>query len=77
RGARYAEAVRRNAVIDLLALRPTIISGNAYEIIALAGGESRGQGGDSRDPGGQAEGSARWLAEWQQAVVAVTGAVDF
>lgn len=75
--AHYATAFRRNAVADLLALHPTIIRGNASEIIALAGGESRGQGVDSRDPVEQAEGSARWLAERQRAVVAVTGAVDF
>ncbi|MBY2965230.1 hydroxyethylthiazole kinase [Rhizobium leguminosarum] len=75
--AHFATAFRRNAVADLLALRPTIIRGNASEIIALAGGESRGQGVDSRDPVEQAEGSARWLAERQRAVVAVTGAVDF
>ncbi|MBY2924856.1 hydroxyethylthiazole kinase [Rhizobium leguminosarum] len=75
--AHHATAFRRNAVAHLLALRPTIIRGNASEIIALAGGESRGQGVDSRDPVEQAEGSARWLAERQRAVVAVTGAVDF
>ncbi|QND41268.1 hydroxyethylthiazole kinase (plasmid) [Rhizobium leguminosarum bv. viciae] len=75
--AHYATAFRRNAVADLPALRPTIIRGNASEIIALAGGESRGRGVDSRDPVEQAEGSARWLAERQQSVVAVTGAVDF
>ena len=75
--AHYATAFRRKAVADLLALRPTIIRGNASEIIALAGGESRGQGVDSRDPVEQAEDSARWLAKRQQAVVAVTGAVDF
>ncbi|MCJ9697255.1 hydroxyethylthiazole kinase, partial [Rhizobium sp. PRIMUS64] len=63
--AHYATAFRRNAVADLLALRPTIIRGNASEIIALAGGESRGLGVDSRDPVEQAEGSARWLAERQ------------
>ncbi|MBX4859884.1 hydroxyethylthiazole kinase [Rhizobium bangladeshense] len=75
--AHYATAFRRNTVAELLALKPTIIRGNASEIIALAGGESRGQGVDSRDPVEQAEGSARWLAERQRAVVAVTGAVDF
>ncbi|NEH45208.1 hydroxyethylthiazole kinase [Rhizobium leguminosarum] len=75
--AHYATAFRRNAVAGLLALKPTIIRGNASEIIALAGGESRGQGVDSRDPVERAEGSARWLAERQRAVVAVTGAVDF
>lgn len=75
--AHYATAFRRNAVADLLALKPTIIRGNASEIIALAGGESRGQGVDSRDPVDEAEESARRLAERQQAIVAVTGAVDF
>ncbi|MEB3046822.1 hydroxyethylthiazole kinase [Rhizobium mulingense] len=75
--AHYATAFRRQAVADLLALKPTIIRGNASEIIALAGGESRGQGVDSRDPVEQAEDSARRLAERQQAIVAVTGAVDF
>ena len=75
--AHYATAFRRNAAADLLALKPTIIRGNASEIIALAGGESRGQGVDSRDAVEQAEDSARRLAERQQSIVAVTGAVDF
>ena len=75
--AHYATSFRRKAVSDLLALRPTIIRGNASEIIALAGGESRGQGVDSRDPVEQAEASARLLAERHGAVVAVTGVVDF
>lgn len=75
--AHYATSFRRRAVADLLALRPTIIRGNASEIIALAGGESRGQGVDSRDPVEQAEASARSLAGRHGAVVAVTGVVDF
>ncbi|WP_085781133.1 hydroxyethylthiazole kinase [Rhizobium sp. NXC14] len=75
--AHYATGFRRAALADLLELRPTIIRGNASEIIALAGGESRAQGVDSRDPVEQAEGSARRLAERQRAIVAVTGAVDF
>jgi hydroxyethylthiazole kinase len=75
--AHYATGFRRKAVSELLALRPTTIRGNASEIIALAGGESRGQGVDSRDPVEQAEGAARLLAERHHAVVAVTGAVDF
>lgn len=75
--AHYATGFRRKAVAELLALRPTIIRGNASEIIALAGGLSRGQGVDSRDPVEQAEKSASLLAQRHQAVVAVTGAVDF
>ena len=75
--AHYATAFRREAVARLLDLRPSVIRGNASEIIALAGGASRGQGVDSRDPVEQAEGSAVDLAKRYGAVVAVTGVVDF
>ncbi len=61
----------------MLELRPTIIRGNASEIIALAGGTSRGQGVDSRDPVELAEESAALLARKYRTVVAVTGATDF
>ncbi|MFS8049800.1 hydroxyethylthiazole kinase [Rhizobium sp. BR 314] len=75
--AHYATAFRRKAVAQLLELRPTIIRGNASEIIALTGGNSRGQGVDSRDPVEMAEDSARQLASRHGCVVAVTGATDF
>ncbi|TXH99059.1 MAG: hydroxyethylthiazole kinase, partial [Rhizobium sp.] len=42
--AHYATGFRRQSVARLLELQPTIIRGNASEIIALAGGASRGQG---------------------------------
>ncbi|SCB25977.1 hydroxyethylthiazole kinase [Rhizobium hainanense] len=75
--AHYATAFRRKAVAQLLELQPTIIRGNASEIIALAGGTSRGQGVDSRDAVEQAEDSARLLAEKHGCIVAVTGVTDF
>jgi hydroxyethylthiazole kinase len=75
--AHFATAFRRRTAADLLKLRPTIIRGNASEIIALAGGEGAGQGVDSGDPVERAEGAARSLAETWNAVVAVTGPVDF
>ncbi len=75
--AHHATAFRRNAVARLIELRPTIVRGNASEIIALAGGASRGQGVDSRDAVEQAEDSARQLAERHGCVVAVTGGTDF
>jgi hydroxyethylthiazole kinase len=75
--AHYATGFRRQAVAQLLELKPAIIRGNASEIIALGGGESRGQGVDSRDPVEQAEEVARALARRYGNVVAVTGAVDF
>ncbi|NTJ62648.1 hydroxyethylthiazole kinase [Agrobacterium rhizogenes] len=75
--AHYATAFRRDAIARLLELKPTIIRGNASEIIALAGGTSRGQGVDSRDTVEQAEDSARLLAERHGCIVAVTGVTDF
>lgn len=75
--AHFATQYRRDSVAELLKLNPTIIRGNASEIIALAGGQSAGQGVDSGDPVEQAEEAARTLATAQNAIVAVTGEVDF
>jgi hydroxyethylthiazole kinase len=75
--AHYATGFRRAATAELMELKPTIVRGNASEIIALAGGPSRGQGVDSRDPVELAEESAILLARQHKMVVAATGAVDF
>lgn len=75
--AHFTTAFRRQTVADLLALRPTVIRGNASEIIALGGGQSSGQGVDSGDSVERAEESARAVAKTQGAIVAVTGATDF
>ena len=75
--AHFATGYRRDAVAELLKLKPTVIRGNASEIIALGGGQSAGQGVDSGDPVEQAEEAARGLAFAQDAIVAVTGEVDF
>lgn len=75
--AHFATAFRRQSVQDLMALKPTIVRGNASEIIALAGGQSAGQGADSGDSVDQAEASAIALARQHGTVIAVTGAVDF
>ncbi|RDJ05514.1 hydroxyethylthiazole kinase [Rhizobium grahamii] len=75
--AHYATAFRRDATELLLKLGPTIIRGNASEIIALAGGAFRGKGVDTGDDVEHAKHSARLLADRHGAVVAVTGAVDF
>ncbi|GHF51737.1 hydroxyethylthiazole kinase [Seohaeicola zhoushanensis] len=72
-----ATAMRRQAGRDLLALKPTIIKGNASEIMALAGEAARGKGADSADSVADAEGAALALARASGAVVAVTGPVDF
>jgi len=75
--AHFATSFRRKAVQELLALRPTVIRGNASEIIALAGDASSGRGVDSGDSVERAETSATALAQRTRAVVAVTGEVDF
>jgi hydroxyethylthiazole kinase len=75
--AHYATAFRRRVTSELMALKPTIIRGNASEIMALAGSQSRGQGVDSGDSTSAAESSALALAQQNGCVVAVTGEVDF
>lgn len=75
--AHFATGYRRQSVERLMALRPTIVRGNASEIIALAGGQSAGQGADSRDGVEQAEASATTLAREHRTVIAVTGEIDF
>ncbi len=75
--AHYATAYRRAALVELMELRPTVIRGNASEIIALAGSQSSGRGVDSGDSVAAAESSAIAIARQQACVVAVTGEVDF
>ena len=75
--AHFASAYRAAAAQELVALKPTIIRGNASEIIALTGADAAGQGADAGDPVEAAEGAARALSTETGAVVAVTGTVDF
>ncbi|AYD04379.1 hydroxyethylthiazole kinase [Neorhizobium sp. NCHU2750] len=75
--AHFATAYRRDAIARLLDLRPTVIRGNASEIIALAGAHSRGQGVDAGDSVASAEQAAIALATERTCVVAVTGDIDF
>jgi hydroxyethylthiazole kinase len=75
--AHFATTFRRKATEELLALRPTVIRGNASEIMALAGDASAGRGVDSGDSVEHAELSAMVLARRTHAVIAVTGETDF
>ena len=68
-----AEAARR-----LSGLQPTVIRGNAAEILALGAGESDGgRGVDSLIESAEALDAAQDLAKATGSVVAVTGAVDY
>ncbi|MCC9621048.1 hydroxyethylthiazole kinase [Thalassospira sp. MA62] len=75
--AHFATKYRGDATATLLKFNPTVIRGNASEIIALGGGQSAGQGADSGDPVELAEDVARTLAKSQKTIVAVTGETDF
>lgn len=76
-----ATAFRREAARALLARRPTVLRGNASEILALAGaGAGAGAGArgvDSAHGSEAARDAARDLAARFGIAVAVTGAVDY
>lgn len=74
--AHFAISYRRDAVQQLLALKPSIIRGNASEILTLAGYRAHGQGADSGDDVASAHQAAVELAQAHHAVVAVTGVYD-
>lgn len=71
-----ATAYRNGVAASLIAYKPTIIRGNASEILALAGGTG-GKGVDASHGVEEAHAVARDLAERTGAVIAVTGASDF
>ncbi|MGC1505348.1 MAG: hydroxyethylthiazole kinase [Sulfitobacter sp.] len=75
--AHFISAYRKSAAQDLLSLRPTIVRGNASEILALAGEIGSGKGADSGDSVDAAQGAAKRLAKQSGAVVAITGPVDY
>lgn len=79
-----ATGFRREAALRLLALHPTLIRGNASEIIALeaaAVGHQRcagsGRGVDANDAVAEAATAASSLARHTNAVVVVTGPIDW
>lgn len=73
----FATGLRRDAGARLVGLKPTIVRGNASEILALGGGAATGQGADAGDSVASAEAAARALAAQTGGVVAVTGVVDY
>jgi hydroxyethylthiazole kinase len=72
-----ATEFRRGAGARLLDLQPTVVRGNASEIMALAGAAGAGKGVDAADTVADAESAARALAARSRGVVAVTGPVDY
>lgn len=68
---------RTEVVNELVEAKPSIIRGNASEILALANESGGGKGADSTADSSEAIEGARRLAAQTGAVVAVSGAVDY
>ena len=75
--AHFATPYRTRAARDLLALKPSVVRGNASEIIALSGQAGSGKGADSGDKVEDAKAAAEMLALKHGCVVAVSGQVDY
>lgn len=71
-----ATRYRRDVAAQLLALKPTVIRGNASEIMTLAHQADSGRGVDTTAGTDEALQAAIALASTTSAVVAVTGEVD-
>ena len=68
---------RNDCIIELLKYSPSVIRGNASEIICLAGSGNGGHGVDSINGSDEAINAAQMLASHTGAIVAVTGQADF
>lgn len=68
--------LRDRVAAQLVPLRPTVIRGNASEIISLSGAEGGGRGVDSTADTGQAVEAARSLCDRTGGAVAVSGPTD-
>ncbi|HVU34492.1 MAG TPA: hydroxyethylthiazole kinase [Opitutaceae bacterium] len=70
-------SVRTSFARVILQHRPTLVRGNASEVLALAGSAGRGRGVDSGDAAEAALLAARNLAKQTGGAVLATGAVDY
>nr|BCL66148.1 hydroxyethylthiazole kinase [Volvox reticuliferus]BCL66216.1 hydroxyethylthiazole kinase [Volvox reticuliferus] len=72
-----ATPVRTASCLELLACKPTVVRGNASEILALAGAAGNVKGVDSTATSSDAVEAAKQLASKHSCIVAVSGAVDY
>lgn len=72
-----ALAFRTRFCQQVLTFKPAAIRGNASEILALAGMSAGGRGVDTTDTAASALPAAQALARQTNAIVAVTGEVDY
>lgn len=69
--------IRTHFAREIAAKTPTIIRGNASEIIALSGNQSQGRGVDSGDSAEAALGAAKSLIESGAKAALITGPIDY
>mmetsp|Transcript_9122 Transcript_9122/g.26166 ORF Transcript_9122/g.26166 Transcript_9122/m.26166 type:complete len:279 (-) Transcript_9122:174-1010(-) len=72
-----ATQYRTKACVDILQMRPTVLRGNASEILAMAGAAGSGKGVDSMVSSDNALEAAKAIARDYGCVVAVSGAIDY
>lgn len=72
-----ASKLRLNTIIELLKYKPSVIRGNASEILAIAGTAGGGRGVDSTASSDSALESAKFVAKQYNCVVGITGKVDY
>ena len=75
--AHFATEYRNNVALEILEQNPSVLRGNASEIISLSGDKTDAKGVDSKDPVEQAENIAYDIAKKKSIVVVVTGEKDF
>lgn len=72
-----ALAYRTEIAYQLLSFKPTVIRGNASEILALSGQFASSKGPDSQDSTKSALQYAKQLAQDYQTIIAMTGDIDY
>lgn len=72
-----ASLYRDSVLKELLQFKPGAIRGNASEIMALANVTLQSKGVDSTHNSTEALKSAIWLAQQNQTIVCISGAIDF
>ena len=72
-----ASNFRNKNASELLNLKPTVLRGNASEIISISSNEAGGKGVDSTSSSNEALNAAISIARQYEIIVAVTGEVDY
>ena len=74
--AHFATPYRKSSVIKLMSLNPSVVRGNASEILALQGEETDAKGVDSLEGVETALNASKKLAKKYNCIIVVTGETD-